>query len=149
VGLDLAGVDEPFTAASLAGLSIHLPLSDPAGNLQVRVFDGLDPDNIRPAIEAAGATVVADIAHGFLVQAPQEAANAILAVPGILAASTPATKQLSNHNAGVILGTNQVRDLGTVDFLVNLDVWARSARWSIRGSTWATSPVACLRRQGR
>jgi hypothetical protein len=121
VGLDLAGAEEPLSADSVAQLSVQLPPSVPAGNLQVRVFDGLDPEDIRPALESAGATVVASIAHGFLVQAAPEAVNAILAVPGVFAASTPTTKRLSNHNAGVILGVNQVRDLGTVDFLVNLD----------------------------
>lgn len=121
VGLDLAGVEELLSAASLSQLSVHAPPSAPEGNLQVRVFDGLDPEEIRPALDAAGATVVAGIAHGFLVQAAPEAANAIVSVPGVFAASTPTTKKLSNHNAGVILGVNQVRDLGTVDFLVNLD----------------------------
>jgi Subtilase family len=121
VGPDLAGIDEPLTAASLSALSVQLPPSVPEGNLQVRVFDALDPEGIRPALEAEGATVVNSIAHGFLVQAAPEAVNAILAVPGVFAASTPITRQLANHNAGVILGVNQVRDLGTVDFLVNLD----------------------------
>ena len=121
IGLDLAGVAEPLTASSLSQLSVQAPASAPEGNLQVRVFDALDPDDIRPALESAGATVVSSIAHGFLVQAAPEAANAIISVPGVFAASTPTTKKLRNHNAGVILGVNQVRDLGTVDFLVNLD----------------------------
>jgi hypothetical protein len=121
VGPDLAGIEDPLTAGSLSQLAVHLPSSVPEGNLQLRVFDGLDPDDIRPALEAAGATIVGSIAHGFLVQAGQEAIDRILSVPGLFAASTVPAIQVGTHNAGAILGANQVRDLGTVDFLVKLD----------------------------
>ena len=45
----------------------------------------------------------------------------MLSVPGLFSATLPSRAQLLNHNAGIILGANQVRDLGTVNFLVNLD----------------------------
>src|SRR5262249_49409653 len=56
VGPDLAGIDEPLTASTLANLSVQLPPSAPEGNLEVRVFDGVDAETVRPAIESAGAT---------------------------------------------------------------------------------------------
>ena len=120
-GLDLVGRSEPFDAAALAGLRLALPPDAPEGNLQLRVFDALDPQEVRPALEAAGASVVAEVAYGFLVRVAPADAAAVLSVPGLLAASRPSRRETCNHNAGVILGASQVRDLGTVNFLVNLD----------------------------
>jgi serine protease AprX len=121
VGLDLAGVEEPFTAETLVNLSVTLPPASSEGNLQVRVFDGLNEEDIRAALEAAGATIVNGVPSGFLLQVAPEAASRVLSVPGLYAASAPSRKRVTNHNAGVILGVNQVRDIGTVNFLVNLD----------------------------
>ncbi|EXI78796.1 MAG: type VII secretion-associated serine protease mycosin [Candidatus Accumulibacter appositus] len=121
VSLDLAAAEQEFTASSLATLSVQLPPADADGNLQVTVFDGVDPESVRPALEAAGASVLVEVAQGFVLQVEPAAAAAVLSVPGIYAAAPPASSELCNHNAGVILGANQVRDLGTVNFLVNLD----------------------------
>ena len=119
--LDLTALDAPLTAATLADLQLLLPPATAEGNLQLTVFEALAPASLRPALEAAGASVVAEIAHGYLVQVAQADAAAVLSVPGLLAASSPTLKGLCSHNAGIILGANQVRDLGTVNFLVNLD----------------------------
>ncbi len=58
----LAGRAEPFTAASLRELAVAPESLPPAegGNIQVRLFDDVSPDEARSAIEAAGATVLAD-----------------------------------------------------------------------------------------
>lgn len=121
VGLDLAGAQEPFTATSLRTLTVTLPEDTEEGNLTVRTFDAVDPEELRAPLEAAGATIVEEADHGFRVRAPQPRANEILSVPGIFAAELPTQLVLHNHHAGVILGTDQVRSMGTVDFLVNLD----------------------------
>ncbi|WP_198321005.1 S8 family serine peptidase [Azohydromonas aeria] len=52
---------------------------------------------------------------------PPAAAAAVLSVPGLLAATVPTRVAPCNFNAGLIVGTNQVRNRGTVDFTVNLD----------------------------
>ena len=121
VDLDLAGVDQVFTAASLATLTLNLPPATGEGNLQVQLFDALDEASVRPLLEAAGATIVAETAGGFLLSVAPERCPAILAVPGVFHAALPARIDLCSHHAGVIVGANQVRQLGTVNFLVNLD----------------------------
>jgi len=128
VDLDLAGVDQAFTAASLATLTLNLPPATGEGNLQVQLFDALDEASVRPLLEAAGATIVAETgtivaetAGGFLLSVAPERCPAILAVPGVFHAALPARIDLCSHHAGVIVGANQVRQLGTVNFLVNLD----------------------------
>jgi subtilisin family serine protease len=121
VGLDLAGVEEPFTAANLAGMSIHLPASAPEGNLQVSVFAGIDTATLQAAVQGTGANIVSETYQGFVVDCTPEQAQAVLGIPGILSAGIPAPKDWKNHNAGVILGVNQIRDIGTVDFMINLD----------------------------
>jgi hypothetical protein len=67
--------------------------------------------------------VLAEVAHGFVLQVePERLRPQFCRCPASIcrrAASDHA--KLCNHNAGVILGANQVRDLGTVNFLVNLD----------------------------
>ncbi|WP_164000340.1 S8 family serine peptidase [Pyxidicoccus caerfyrddinensis] len=121
VSPDLTGTEEPFTATSLRNMQVTLPPEEPDGNLLLRFFDGVNPESYREAVEAAGATIVADTAHGFRVRAPPERANDILRVPGLFAVQPPTTTELVNNNGGVILGTNQVRQVGTVNFLVNLN----------------------------
>jgi hypothetical protein len=119
--LDLFGLEAPVAPAGLAALTLTLPPVAPEGNLQVRSFDGVAAAGLRPALEQAGANVVAAFEQGFVLSVPPEAAAAVLSVPGLLTANLPTLAAPCNHNAGVILGTNQVRDLGTVNFLVNLD----------------------------
>ncbi len=121
VGLDLTGVGEQFTAASLPTLTLHVPPAAAEGNLQLQLFDAVPAETVRPLLEAAGASIVAEVAGGFLVEVAPERCPAILAVPGVYQATLPSRMDLCSHNAGVILGANQVRDLGTVNFLVNLD----------------------------
>lgn len=120
VSPDLTGTEEPFTATSLRNMQVTLPPDDPAGNLLLRFFDGLNPEASRAAVEAAGATIVTDVALGFRVRVPQARAVQVLRVPGLFAAQPPTTAELVNNNGGVILGANQVRTVGTTNFLVNL-----------------------------
>jgi serine protease AprX len=120
VSIDLTGAQAAFTASSLRSLQVTLPADDPEGNLRLRFFDGINPASRRAAVEAAGATIVSDIAHGFQVRAPQGRANDILRVAGLFAAELPTRAALLNNNGGVILGANQVRTVGTTNFLVNL-----------------------------
>jgi hypothetical protein len=63
--LDIVGREEPLDAAGLAGLQLAIPPATPEGNLELRVFDALDPASVRPAIEQAGATVITELSHGF------------------------------------------------------------------------------------
>src|SRR5918994_2905928 len=64
----LAGHAEPFTAASLRELAVAPESLPPAegGNIQVRLFDDVSPDEARPAIEAAGTTILTDTGQGFV-----------------------------------------------------------------------------------
>src|SRR5262249_41056495 len=121
VSPSLAGASEPFTASSLRNLQVTVPPDDPAGNLTLRFFDAIDPEERRDDLEAAGATIVSGSPHGFRVRAPQARIRDILHVPGLLAAELPTHMELTNNNSGVILGTNQIRAVGAVNFLVNLD----------------------------
>ena len=121
VSLDLTGAQEPFTAASVAGMTITLPPDTPAGNLDLRVFDGLAAADLRAALVAAGAAVVDESGQAFTLRVAPAAAAAVLSVPGVRWAGAATTAQVCNFNAGVIVGTNQIRNRGTVDFLVNLD----------------------------
>ena len=121
--LDLCGLDEPLDAAGLSSLSLQLPpASAEAGNLLVQAFEAIDVAALQPALEAAGATVVMPVDHGCLLNVPDAAkAQAVLSVRGLYSATPPGIVSGDTVNAGVIVGANQVRDLGTVNFIVNLD----------------------------
>lgn len=121
VSVSLAGAAEPFTASSLRTLTVRVPPDDPDGNLTLRWFDAIDPEDRRGELEAAGATIVAPAPHGFRIRAPQARIVDILRVRGLYAAELPTRTQLTNNHSGVILGTNQIRAIGAVNFLVNLD----------------------------
>lgn len=121
VGLGLCGCEESFGAASFRNMQVTLPEESPGGNMTVRCFDGLDPEGLRSGLEAAGAEIVEETSDGFMLNVAQARAHAVLRVPGIFAADPAFTASVTNNNAGVIVGANQVRALGTVNFLVNLD----------------------------
>jgi hypothetical protein len=119
--LELFGIEAPVAPAAFASLVLALPPAAAAGNVQVRSFDGVAAAGLQPALEQAGASVVSAFEQGFVLNVPPAAGAAVLSVPGLLTAGLPTVASLCNHNAGVILGANQVRDLGTVNFIVNLD----------------------------
>lgn len=132
VSPELAAAEAPFTASSLRNMRVALPatvLAEPAqpdavvpnGNLLVRTFDGWNPEALRPGLEAAGATVMEPAGQGFLLRVPPARVEAVLRVPGVFAAELPSIGSPDANNSGVIVGTNQVRTVGTVNFLVNLD----------------------------
>ncbi|HJQ29587.1 MAG TPA: hypothetical protein VJ827_09605, partial [Rubrobacter sp.] len=119
----LAGRDEPFTAASLREIAVapeSLPPPE-GGNVQVRLFDDVDPDEARPAIEAAGATIVADTGQGFVASTDADGLSRLLKVAGVFTVEINFPIEPGNDRAGVITGVNQVRNFRNVDFLVNLD----------------------------
>jgi hypothetical protein len=118
---ELAGAEAPFTATSLRTLRVTVPPDREEGNLRLQFFEGLDPEGARSAVEAAGATIVDEASHGFVVRVPQDRALDVLRVPGLFAAEPPAQTVTTNNNGGVVVGTNQVRTVGAVNFLVNLN----------------------------
>jgi serine protease AprX len=119
----LAGHAEPFTAASLRELAVAPESLPPAegGNIQVRLFDDVSPDETRAAIEAAGATILADTGQGFVASTDADGLTRLLKVAGVFAVEINYPVETGNDRAGVITGVNQVRSFRNVDFLVNLD----------------------------
>src|SRR5215208_7065050 len=122
ISFELAGRQEPFDAASLRNLAVA-PASVPpgdGGNIRVRLFDDVSPDTVRADIEGS-ATVNTEIEHGFVVSADHSRVTALARIPGVFAVETFFAPTLRNDRSGAIIGTNQVRNLGNVNFLVNLD----------------------------
>jgi serine protease AprX len=119
----LAGHDEPFTAASLRDLAVAPDSLPPAegGNVQVRLFDDVSPDEARSAIEAAGATILADTGQGFVASVDADGLSRLLKVAGVFAVEINYPVGPANDRAGVIASVNQVRSFRKVNFLVNLD----------------------------
>ncbi len=119
----LAGHDEPFTAASLRELAVAPEGLPPAegGNVQVRLFDDVSPDEVRVAIEAAGAAILADVGYGFVASTDTNGLSQLLKVAGVFAVEINYPVGPANDRAGAITGVNQVRNFRKVDFLVNLD----------------------------
>ena len=118
----LARTPDTGTTATLAG-EVDLGLL-PAGddrNMQVRLFDDLGPADVRAAIEGTGARIVMDEQHGFILQADEATVRRVLNVPGVFAVEPFLPVSVANQRAGVIIGANQVRNVGATDFLVNLD----------------------------
>ncbi|MFM2119612.1 MAG: hypothetical protein RL722_1080 [Pseudomonadota bacterium] len=119
--LELFGLDAPVSAGRLATLTLAWPDDTPLGSVTVRVFDSLDPMDVRDALAAAGATVVGEAPHGYRLRVPAVAAMAVLSVPGLLAAEPATEVSTCNFNAGVVVGTNEIRQRGGSSFLLNLD----------------------------
>ena len=97
------------------------PVDEAAGNVLVSLFDDVATADVHDAVVAAGAAVVADLGNGFVVRADAAAVSALAAVAGVFAVEAFAQPVVGNDRAGVIVGVNQVRHVGAVDFLVNLD----------------------------
>ncbi len=94
------------------------------GNVQVRLFDDAGSGDVLAAIQGTGVAIVADLGSGFVVRADSANPSAVLAlarVPGVFAVEAFTPPQPGNDRSGVIIGTSQVRHVGSVDFLVNLD----------------------------
>lgn len=119
----LAGREEPFTAADFRNLRV-----DPAsvkqtetGTLDVVFFPDLTTAEMRPAIEAVGATVRTDTGYSLVIDLAVDRIPALLRVPGVQLVEQHAEASVMNQRAGLIMAANQVRNFGNVDFLVNLD----------------------------
>ncbi len=122
----LCGREEPFGAVDLAGLAIDPArlAANPIGCLALSFFDDVATADARPAVEAAGATVVTDTGFLLAVNLGGDAAaqsKALLRLPGLKALEPRSATEPANQRAGVISGVNQVRDFGNTNFLVNLD----------------------------
>jgi hypothetical protein len=123
MSFELAGRSEPFDADSLAQARVDTSLLQPqeAGCLRVLLFADVDPATGRAALAAAGAPVLGGDGDALHVNAPAAGLQALLRVPGVRTVEPLRQPGFDNQRAGVILGANQVRNFGNVDFLVNLD----------------------------
>lgn len=119
----LAGRDEPFAAAELQTLRVDPAqvAPAPAGSVRLRFFPDQTPAQRRPAVEATGATVVTDTGYDLIVNVSAENIPALLRVRGIQALERYRPAGPANYRAGRVMAADQVRHLGVVDFLVNLD----------------------------
>jgi subtilisin family serine protease len=97
------------------------PADSEEGNVQVALFDDAGSAEVLAAVQATGAIVVVDLGYGFVVRADPSAVLRLVRVPGVFAVETFNPPDPGNDRSGVILGTDQVRSVGAVDFLVNLD----------------------------
>lgn len=120
----LAGRGEPFSAVSLAGMSLaagSLPDGGSHGNVQVVLFDDVDPVTIQPAVEATGVTVINPTGYGFIVNADAAGVEALLRLPGVMDVEIFMPPEPENDRGRIILNINQVSHPGSSGFLVNLD----------------------------
>jgi hypothetical protein len=123
LGHTLAGRSQPFDASSLRELVIQpasLPTSD-AGNIQVRLFDDVNPNDVRTAFEATGATIVGDTGYGFVLNVNASILENVLKLPGVLDVDVFFPPQLEVDRGRIIVGAGQVGDTRAVDFLVRLN----------------------------
>ena len=120
---ELAGNEEPFDAASLAGAHADPALfeSTPGGALRVVFFADVDLAAATAEVAAAGAEPVGASGDALLVNCPAERLPALLRVRGVREVEPHREPDVDNQRAGIILGANEVRHFGKVDFLVNLD----------------------------
>ena len=122
LGQTLAASPDWLTAPAAGAVvdPARLPSSD-QGNVQVSLFDDLRSGDVLATVQATGATVVSDLGYGFVLTADAAAVLRLLRVPGVFAVEAFTPPEPANDRSGVILGTSQVRHVGSVDFLVNLD----------------------------
>lgn len=120
---ELAGREEPFDAASLATARPDAAMFESTleGALRVVFFADAETSGMRAAVTAAGAEVVGDTGEALLVNCSAANLPALLRVQGVRAIEPHRPPRIENQRAGVIIGANQVRNFGSVDFLVNLD----------------------------
>ncbi|HEX2729731.1 MAG TPA: S8 family serine peptidase [Rubrobacteraceae bacterium] len=122
ISFTLAGRTEPFDAPSLRNLAVGpagVPPGD-GGNIRLRLFDDVSSEEIRPNVEGA-ATIVAETEYGFVVNADHSRITTLAGIPGVFAVEPFFQPTFKNNHAGAIMNTNQVRNVGNVNFLVNLD----------------------------
>jgi serine protease AprX len=97
------------------------PADAEEGNVHVELFYDVGSAEVVEAVQAAGAVVVADLGSGLVVRADASAVLRLVRVPGVFAVEAFFPPVTGNDRSGVIIGTDQVRSVGAVDFLVNLD----------------------------
>jgi subtilisin family serine protease len=120
---DLAGRDEPYAAHELSDLHV-----DPAqmvatdtGTLEVVFFDDLTRIDMQSAILEADATISTDTGYSLIINIAAERVVDLLRVQGVYSIERYLPAQPGDQRAGVIVGTNQVRNFRNISFLVNLD----------------------------
>jgi len=123
MSFELAGQEEPFTATTLALAAPAPSLFEPRpdGALRVAFFADVDRVAAAAAVTAAGATVVESGADALLVNCSAARVPALLQVAGVQEVEPHREPGLNNQRSGLIMGANQVRNFGNLDFLVNLD----------------------------
>lgn len=123
LSFELAGQQEPFDADGLAQARPDPALfpPQPEGCLRVVLFADIPPEAGRAALQAAGAEVLGSDGDALHVNPPPAGVAALLRVEGVRAVEPLRQPGFDNQRAGVILGANQVRNFGNVDFVVNLD----------------------------
>jgi serine protease AprX len=122
VGHTLTGDAEWLTrpGAEPVIVAARMPDTD-QGNVQVWLFDDADPDAVADGLEAAGATIRWRSPFGHGVSAEASVVVALAGVPGVFAVEVLRPRVPANRHGGVILGVKEVRTVGAVNFLVNLD----------------------------
>ncbi|HWS87654.1 MAG TPA: S8 family serine peptidase [Pyrinomonadaceae bacterium] len=119
----LAGRETPFSAADLPSAQVDPSEFVEGGRLTVQVtfFDGLTTGQAVALVEAAGGTDITDTGHSVVADIDPENLTLLLGAQGVRSVEPYREPGPATQRAGVIIGANQVRNFGKVDFLVNLD----------------------------
>jgi hypothetical protein len=119
----LAGRETPFSAADLSSAQLDVTKFQQEGKvpLQLKVFSDLTTEDIAAKIEAAGASVETDTGYSLVIYADENQVLTLLRLAGVSALEPYIEAKIHNQRAGILIGANQVRNLGKIDFLVNLD----------------------------
>jgi hypothetical protein len=123
LSFSLAGRQEPYSAVELRDLHIDPLQLTPTetGTLEIAFFDDVVRNEARTALEAAGATILADTGYSLVIHASEGQLLNLLRVPGLQAVERYYEAVIGNQRAGIIVGVNQVRDFNQTNFLINLD----------------------------
>ncbi|MFH7245309.1 MAG: S8 family serine peptidase [Spirulina sp.] len=118
---DLVNREEPYPISALQHLARDVTQGLIEGPLMFTPFEDRVPDDLREAIAATGASLRQNSRYGLVGEATADHVLAIAHIPGIQAIEPYQDPALGNQRAGIIVGVNQVRSGGNVDFLINLD----------------------------
>ncbi|MBN1478900.1 S8 family serine peptidase [candidate division KSB1 bacterium] len=120
---ELAGREEPFGATELRNLQVDPEqiIAIDTGALEISFFDDVTSAEKIPAVQAAGATVVADTGYNLVINITADLIVDLLKIDSIQAIERHLPAELANQRAGIIIGADQIRSFRNIDFLVNLD----------------------------
>jgi hypothetical protein len=119
----LAGRTEPFPAAELSGMRVDeaVAATKPEGALEVAFFADCDFEEMVTRVQAAGAVVVENRGYDLVINIVPARIPELLRIEGVKSVDIHIPPTIENFRGGIISGANQVRNFGSVDFLVNLD----------------------------